>query len=337
MTPINAGLERQSHLRNLLNSTGSLQRPLLTHLSADNSWLLSVPIPSNIATAVNQGAKRTHHKKYIHLLLDAWLTPSNTAFASAPWFQVQTHVEVPACQSIADVIALITDIETAATPGLDADFGGKAEIDAVVAGHMAADHLNYDTLKQVNPSVPVFVADIALPTAKSWNHFETVVQIPHFGTDSESLDWRAASTTQAPHLPPWLTVWRIPGPTTLPALHWGICIIFETDGIDQAPAECVIQSPHGLFVDNAAVLKMAIPPVKTLALLHTTKEAWYYRWGKGNLGARNGAQIAEEVGARYCKFTPFFTWARLSMSRGFCSCRVDLSRLGGVALVLVYM
>jgi hypothetical protein len=54
---------------------------------------------------------------------------------------------------------------------------------------MAADHLNYDTLKQVNPSVPVIVADIALSTAKSWNHFETVVQIPHFGTDSNSTGW----------------------------------------------------------------------------------------------------------------------------------------------------
>ena len=319
MASIIAGLERQSHLRKLLTSPGSIRRPLLTHLSADNSWLLSVPIPSNTPHAVNHDAKQTLQKQYFHLILDAWLTPSNAAFASAPWFQVQSHVEVPACQSIDDVIDLITDIEIAATTDVDTAFTGKAEIDVVVAGHMAADHLNYDTLKQVNPSVPVFVADIALSTAKSWNHFETVVQIPHFGTDSNNLDWRAASSTQAPHLPPWLAVWRIPGPTNLPALHWGTCIIFETDGVDQMRAECVIQSPHGLFVDNAAALKSAISPVKTLALLHTTKESWFYRWGKANLGAKNGVQIAKEVEARYCKFTPLFTWIRVSMSRGLCS------------------
>jgi hypothetical protein len=296
-------VERRSKLNSLLSPTTRPRRPLLTHLSADNSWLLSLPIPDSAPTATSQNAEQRHQKLYFHLLLDAWLTPSNTPFPSATWFQVIHHVETPACQSIAEVNDLIADIEAAAC---GAESRSKAGIDAVVVGHYGPDHMNYDTLKQVDASVPVFAADIAFPTLQSWKHFDTVVQIPQFETDSADLDWRAASSTEAPHLPSWLTVWRIPGPRQEPALHWAICIVFTTSGSGQVPAECVIHSPHGPRVDDMAVLKRLNPEVKTLALLHTTKESTFYWWGKANLGAKHGVEVAEAVEAKYCKFTPFF-------------------------------
>jgi hypothetical protein len=133
--------------------------------------------------------------------------------------------------------------------------------------------------------------------------FQYCVQIPEFGTEYQGLDWRTPTSTQSPYLPPSLAVWRIPGPKSYPALHWGVCIIFETDG----QAECLIQSPHGLNLDEAAVLKNTSPSVKTLALLHTTKQSTYnLGWAKANLGAEHGAQVAELVEPRYCKCTLFF-------------------------------
>ena len=213
---------------------------------------------------------------------------------------MQHHVETPAFQSIAAVNDLISDIESAASGDPLSEPEGKSQIDGVVVGHFANDHANYETLKQISPAIPIFVAENALTRVQSWKHFETVVQIPEFGED-DGLDWRTASATQAPHLPSWLAVWRISGPKRNPALHWAICIVFETDGADQAEAECIIQSPHGPYLEYIAIMKRLDPPVKTLALLHTTKESWYYGWGLANMGARHGAQVAEAVEPKYCK------------------------------------
>jgi len=293
-------LERQAQLESTLTTASSPRRPLLTHLSADNSWLLSIPIPSNAPAVSSQNTDGQYRKVYFHLLLDAWLTPKNAAFDMARWFQVQHHIETPAFPSIAAVNDLIADIEAAASGALLSDLGGKIQIDAVVAGHFANDHANEETLKQVSPAVPIFVADNALARVQSWKHFETVVQIPEFGADN-GLDWRTASGTQAPYLPSWLAVWRIPGPKRNPALHWAICIVFDTEGKDQDEPECIIQSPHGPYLEDIAIMKKLDPAVKTLSLLHTTKESWFYGWGLANMGARHGAQVAEAVGTKYCK------------------------------------
>lgn len=211
-------------------------------------------------------------------------------------------MDVPACTSISDVVELIMDIETIASAGKDSAFASEAVIDAVIAGHWAPDHLDYDTLKQVNPSVPVFVPDRSISIVQSWQHFENVVRIPDFGATNDSLNWRTASSSQVAHLPPWVTVWRLYGPRQQPALHWGICIIFGQHGTDQVKAECVVHTPHGLYVDDATILKKANPPIEMLALMHTTKQSFFYHWGKANLGAQNGVRIAEEIEPKYCKF-----------------------------------
>jgi hypothetical protein len=192
--------ERQGQLKSTLPKPSSPRRPLLNHLSADNSWLLSLPIPKS-TSASSQNTSLKFQKVYFHLLLDAWLTPDNVAIESARWFQVLYHVGTPACPSIAAVKDLIANIEAAASGALVSDLEGNAQIDAVVVGHFANDHANYDTLKQVSASVPIFAADNAFDKVQSWKDFEIVVQIPEFGTDAVSLDWRTASATEAPHLP----------------------------------------------------------------------------------------------------------------------------------------
>ena len=71
-------------------------------------------------------------------------------------------------------------------------------------------------------------------------------------------------------------------------------------------AECVIHSPHGLQVGGRAILESLHPQVRALALLQTTKESTYLRWGKANLGRKHQALVAEAVAARYCQVTTFF-------------------------------
>jgi hypothetical protein len=46
----------------------------------------------------------------------------------------------------------------------------------------------------------------------------------------------------------------------------------------------VIHNPHDPQVGDMAVLESLNPEVRTLALLQTTRESTYLRWGKANLG-----------------------------------------------------
>jgi len=71
-------------------------------------------------------------------------------------------------------------------------------------------------------------------------------------------------------------------------------------------AECVIHSPYGLQVGGRAILERLHSQVRALALLQTTKESTYLRWGKANLGRKHQALFAEAVAARYCQVTTFF-------------------------------
>ena len=212
------GISHRTKLEQLLKTSAKERRPLLTHLSADNSWLLSTPMPRETPSAISNDNKQVHRKVYFHLLLDPWLTPSNSPFPGARWFQEQYHVEAPACPSIGAVTQRISNIEAAASSQSSLDNQNKIGLDAVIVGHNAPDHMNYDTLIQVDASVPVFASNVAFATIQSWNHFDIVVQIPNLEAGSESIDWQSNASA---HLPSWLAVWRIFGPKTPPYLHWG--------------------------------------------------------------------------------------------------------------------
>jgi hypothetical protein len=149
-------------------------------------------MPNNTPASSSQNTKQRHQKVYFHLLLDAWLTLSNTAIPGTTRFQVIHHIETPACNSIAAAIELIADIEAAASNNTASNSERNLEyqIDAVVVGHSGPDHMDFDTLKQVDPSVPVFVAEMGFNTAQSWKHFDTVIRIPEF--DANSLQHSSA-------------------------------------------------------------------------------------------------------------------------------------------------
>jgi hypothetical protein len=280
--------ERLSHLCTLLSTTIT-PRPLLTHLNSDNTWLLSLPIPYHNSS--------TPPKNYFHILIDPWLTPSNFI---AAWFLTQYHVDVPAYATIAEVEDLIRDIEEAAS-GISINDSGTATLDAAVTNHTNTDHTNRETLLQLAPSVPVYSSPAASKIIESWKHFDHVYTMPSFEKDGVS-DWRIREPASTEPLPEWLNFWRLGWKEGFPGVHFGLMVAWESiDGGKDGDAECLVLSPHGIYVNDVKAIAEADPAIETLAVLHTTKEAWSWPFGKANLGARNGLEVVREKGARYCR------------------------------------
>jgi hypothetical protein len=76
-----------------------------------------------------------------------------------------------------------------------------------------------------------------------------------------------------------------------------------------------------------AILESLHPQVRALALLQTSKELTYLRWGKAILGRKHRALVAEAVAARYCQVITFFICLAVYVS-GVGSLERDLSRAG---------
>lgn len=88
--------------------------------------------------------------------------------------------------------------------------------------------------------------------------------------------------------------------------HSAILIMFNvaaemagsTLGEDPA-VETVIYSPHGIYADNFSHIPSAIPPIKTLALLHGLHDINISSTKQLNLGAHNGLRVQRLVKAKY--------------------------------------
>lgn len=102
-----------------------LLKPVLTHLNADSSWLLSLPVPSHptsgprtsISThnslprpSLNSTTRRT--KRYYHILIDPWLSGSQTDIS--PLLSTQWHAVTPAYQTAGDLRGLVDRLEAEA-------------------------------------------------------------------------------------------------------------------------------------------------------------------------------------------------------------------------------
>jgi hypothetical protein len=254
--------ERQSQLRATISKSAS-PRPLFTHLNTDASWLISVPIPPATPHVTNT---------YFHILLDAWLTPSNSA---SDWLLRQYHVETPICQNIADVLDLISDIEAATSSSRPDSAPVVGKIDAILLSNDVQDHANIDTLVDADPKTPVFCPTWAIKFITSWKHFETVLPIDKFG-ENEQLDWRGgdrASFDQ--YLPKWLGLFWLGREKAYPNLHTGTMIVYDDlfgNGGDVGEgAKGIIITTHGLEVECARVVSKAEPRIDVLAVFHTTR------------------------------------------------------------------
>ena len=145
-------------LRSSVTDALSTRRPLLTHLNADTTWLLSLPYPIT--------SHNPNKRAYYHVLFDPWLRGGQSDVA--PFFSQQWHKQPSIVQTIAEVEDAIQGIEEAACgihtdtiskPIVDADskplaatMGNESKhwwIDLVVVSHEFTDHMHKETLLEV--------------------------------------------------------------------------------------------------------------------------------------------------------------------------------------------
>ncbi|KAE8451447.1 hypothetical protein EG329_004076 [Mollisiaceae sp. DMI_Dod_QoI] len=280
----------------------SSRRPLLTHLNADTTWLLSIPYPATSSSLRNRA--------FYHILIDPWLQGGQSDVAA--FFSQQWHATPSAAQTISEVEDVIRRIEDAAKGKEKADMGvansleegegdvivvdndGVVEeegniIDVVVVSHEFTDHMHKETLLEIPNAVPVFATVKAAEIIRSWKHFDTVAEVPRFNGD-----WRKSSNER---LPEWLGVSRVAKPgMDLLYYHSAIMIAFPKG--EDGEAEAVIYTPHGITPADLAPVAEAEPRIFTLALLHGLQDISLPR-AQLNKGAHNGLKAQRLLNAKY--------------------------------------
>lgn len=173
-------------------------------------------------------------------------------------------------------------------------------IDAVVVSHEFTDHCNKNTLLELDSETPVFATKTAAELIRSWNHFETVLETPPFSANCS--DWR--NTSLGP-LPNWIGISRIVTESDALYYHSAILVTFDlasssSGGPSKAfpPAEAITYTPHGIHAYDLSHLRCAVPPIKTLALLHGLHDI-RISVKHLNLGAHNGLQAQRMCRAKY--------------------------------------
>jgi hypothetical protein len=338
MTSIEDELDEPSQqlfqtLRDSITASLSTRRPLLTHLNADTTWLLSLPVPLSHASR--------RRRRYFHILIDPWLTGPQSDVAA--FFSTQWHAIPSCCQTIKEVEEVIQGIEDVAAgserqsskhtekrgrPGMkrmetedvivvDTDpgkgtkdlggemgldkhdekeeqHGGEGWIDAVVISHEFTDHMHQPTLLSLPSSVPVFATAKAYSIIRSWKHFHTVLPISRF-----CGDW----TKERPGegiLPDWVGVHRVAyAGNDLLYYHSAILVSFNSGTGEVAG---VIYTPHGISPSDLAPIITSSPTINILALLHGLQDISLQSWLKTaqlNMGAHNGLKVVRMLGVKY--------------------------------------
>jgi hypothetical protein len=271
---------------------------LLTVVNADTTWLVQIPLRDPTAS-----------RRWYNILLDPWLTGSQSDVAS--WFSKQSHAVEPALGGIGEVEQFCRKVEeqelsaarnpgegeAAGTDGGDTDGTQMSSslIDAVAISHEFTDHCHEATLRQCDPSIPVFASSKAADMIRGWNHFDTVIESPPF--DGEHSNWREASVDP---LPSWLGITRLVSKSDALYYHSAIMITFPSASDDDGDtAEAIIYTPHGIHAPSLSSVASASPPIRTLALLHGLHDV-SIDWGQQlNLGAHNGLAAQRALHARY--------------------------------------
>ena len=296
-------LQLQKTLNDSMQRALLSNRPILTHLNADTSWLLQLPYPPD--------AERPLGRSRWNMVFDPWLAGSQSDVAY--WFSRQCHAVASSVQTMAELNGLLGEIERMAQLGASNSGGGihdyidlddldrkRSYIDAVVISHEFTDHCNKNTLLELDSETPVFATKSAANLIRSWDHFKMVQEIPPFSaTDS---DWR---NTSLDPLPKWLGISRMVTRSDALYYHSAVLVTFDLDSIAvRAPsevfeaAEAIIYSPHGINAQDLSHLPSATPAVKTLALLHGLHDI-RISVKQLNLGAHNGLQAQRMCQAKY--------------------------------------
>lgn len=249
-------------------------RPVLKHLNADTSWLLSLPYPKHIQPPVGRC-------RY-NIVIDAWLQGEQVDFFR--WFSSQEHARPSSVQSLSELNTLLGKAESVATgtsPSEEIYY-----IDAICCSHEFTDHCHEATLEAAPGNVPIFAVKKAAALIRSWRYFDSVVEIPEFKAGS---DYKQA-TIQS-----WINIRRVCTKGDGPAfLHSALLFTFKLD--IELPSEIIIYTPHGIQAES---LKPALSPAdEILALLHGLHDI-SLAGSQLNLGRDNALKIAEALQVQY--------------------------------------
>jgi hypothetical protein len=270
----------------IVGSKADVQRPLIHHLTADNSWLIQIP--------------RATGRPFFNVLLDAWFVGNQIEFFQ--WFHEQGHTQDSAVKTMQEVESFVEEIEALARkyrnlPNSNAE-KPASYIDAVAVSLRGTDHAHYETLTQLPPTVPIFSHhEGALKLVRSWNYFDTVVKTPIF-----SGNWTLTSVSP---LPKDIGISGMQSSSDWSDLHAAILITFKTPACEKEhdnEPECVVYAPHGISPADATALATASPPVKVLAQLHgclRVNVGFRYANFDANLGGRNGLALSQSLHSQY--------------------------------------
>ncbi|OHW92244.1 hypothetical protein CSPAE12_09255 [Colletotrichum incanum] len=251
------------------------ERPVLIHLNADTTWLIQLPYPP--PTTPPSGRKR------FNILLDPWLQGPQTDVAS--WFSTQWHVVEPSVKTMDQLNSILASLEGC---GEGAKVTNSSYIDVVAISHEFTDHCNQPTLEELPPSTPVFAADKAARSIRSWKHFDSVTTIPCFS--STANNWKTDLSIAG--LPSWVGIGRVVTNGDPMYFHSAIMVAFDLD-----KSETILYSPHGIQASDLAFVRNS--GFITLALLHGLHDVRIWMTKQLNLGAMNGIKAVGETGARY--------------------------------------
>lgn len=156
----------QQDLQESVGRALAFQRPILTHINADTTWLLQLPYPKHVKTL--SGRSR------FNILIDPWLQGPQSDVAS--WFSSQWHAIASSVQTIAELNHLLQEVEhLASAPKLrkgrsgsnpttngDTSVGSVSFIDVVVISHEFTDHCHKETLLEIDCNVPMFATKASI-------------------------------------------------------------------------------------------------------------------------------------------------------------------------------
>lgn len=298
-----ASVQLRGELKETITRAYAEQRPILTHLNADTTWLLSIPYPAQV--------KRPASRCRYNVLIDPWLSGPQSDVAG--WFSTQWHAIKSSVQSIAELDALLGDAESLELRASGPDTASSEKtttrtyLDLIVVSHEFTDHchryvlhshmnltsdrLYRSTLEEADASVPVFATTKAAELIRSWSHFKTVVDMAVF---QPAIDWRTTSVTP---LPTWLGVSRLV--SAKDALYYHSAVIVCIQRSDSEDAEAIIYTPHGVEAATFSTLGSANPPVHTLAFLHGLHDVSITLSKQLNLGAHNALKAQRLLQSKY--------------------------------------
>ncbi|KAL9600919.1 MAG: hypothetical protein Q9219_002854 [cf. Caloplaca sp. 3 TL-2023] len=291
-------MQRLKGLENVIYDAVKHRRPVLTHLNADTSWLISIPYPIDFP--------RPAGRSLFNILIDPWLQGPQSDFAS--WFSRQWHIVASSVQTIAELDSCLKALEATAAdssatssreassnPSTGTENEPPSHIDIVIVSHEFTDHCNRATLQEIPPETPIFAAEAAARLISSWHYFHHVHIIESLS--KRNADWSTTRTSAA--LPPWLGITRITTRKDALYFHSAILINFVLrPATTMDYAEGIIYTPHGILADDLEILTSASPSFSVLALLHGLHDI---KIGvkQLNLGAHNALRAQRICKAKY--------------------------------------